>query len=129
MEPTYDEVVKILDDVRNLRGLGHQLRFGIGDLNALDEITGYKERRTEFFTRWRELRHTFSWTELRDALLAPQLNHKRLADEITKKIHDHSHLIKQGSTDSAISGMSSPPASASSVLSVPSPGVLPLQGQ
>lgn len=128
MEPTYDEVLNILEKVRNLRGLGHQLLFQIGDLNRLDEFTEYKERRIEFYKRWRALKHTFSWTALRDALLAPQLNQRRLADEITKKIQDHSHLIKQGSTDSAISGMSSP-TSASSVLSVPSPGVLPLQGQ
>ena len=101
-EPESAEVCKILDGVRNLRGLGLQLKFPQGDLNSLDKMN-FKDRRVHFFTRWRALNINFNWTALKEALLTPQINCKELADEISKKIQDRSHLIKQESRDSAVS--------------------------
>ena len=112
------DVCGYLDRVRNLRGLGLQLEMLTADLDELDSIDGYKNRRLKFFTRWYELRKNCNWIALRDALLAPQLNNNRLAEEISKKIeektHGHSHLIKQESADSALSVSFSSPTSASS---------------
>ena len=119
-EPGLDEVCAILDGVRNLRGLGLQLEFPLGDLNSLDEITDYKQRRVKFITRWRALNKNFNWPALKEALDAPQINCRKFADEISK-----THLIN-ASTDSAVSLTS--PTSASS-LSLPSPGTLPLHSK
>lgn len=123
MEPTLEQACKYLDRVRNLRGLGLQLEFPTSVLNGLDDITDYNERRVKFFSEWHRLKLNFSWTALRDALHAPQLQCFGVASEISEKI-DHSHLTKQGSTDSAVSVSS--PMSASPL---PSSGSLPLKGQ
>ena len=124
-ESDRSEVCKILDGVRNLRGLGLQLQFPQGDLNSLDEMN-FKDRRVHFFTRWRALNINCNWAALKEALLTPQINCKELANEISKKIQDHSHLIKQESRDSAVSVTS--PTSASSLVS-PETGSLPLGGK
>ena len=124
-EPDLDEVCKILEGVRNLRGLGLQLQFPQEDLNSLDEMD-FKDRRVHFFTRWRALNINFNWTTLQEALLTPQINCKELAGEILKKIQDRSHLIKQESRVSAVSVTS--PTSVSSLVS-PETGSLLLGGK
>ena len=110
-EPTYEAVLEILSHVKNLRGLGHQLHIPTGDLNALDQYSGFEERRERFFNRWRDLHHNFSWAALREALLAPQFEEYGLVEKITKRLQDHSltdrGIRKQSSADSAIS-VSSP---------------------
>lgn len=106
-----EECVNVLDRVENLRGLGVELGLNTGYLNQLDEMD-YKERRIEFCKRLQVL--DISLKTLEDALRSPPLKLKcvRAADDILE-LHGHLPLTSKGSTDSAVSGMSSPTSSSS----------------
>ena len=90
--PADHRVYEYLDEVCNLRGLGHQVGLSPGDLNQLDGIADFKKRRAKFILQWHIQWHTknkgceCNWIALRNALLAPQLvmSCRRLAGKISQ---------------------------------------------
>ena len=108
-------VIEILDEVKNLRGLGLQLGLQRNNLNELDEISDFTQRRLSFFHQWcSHCTDSCSWTALIDALRAPQLRLKRLASKAESFLAERPEsfqiepskcllgLRKQSSADSAL---------------------------
>ncbi len=96
---------RILQGVRNVRGLALQLGFSDGDRDTIDECHNKGENRIQcFIQRWRKLAATFSWDHLWNALRAPQLQNYKIAEEIRLS---YPSFIKQSSIDSACFSMTS----------------------
>ena len=106
IEKTPDDVLfRILQGVRNVRGLALQLGFSDGDRDDIDECHNKRENRILcFIQRWRKLAATFSWDHLWNALRAPQLQYYKIAEEIRSS---YASFIKQLSSDSACFSMTS----------------------
>ena len=105
------KAIEILDEVKNLRGLGLQLGLQRSKLNELDEISNFTGRRLSFFYLWCDhCTDNCSWTALIKALLAPQLRLERLANKAEKLLVERAEsfqkcllsLRKQSSADSAL---------------------------